>query len=458
MVYKNGKKLNSGNACFCRSVGNSENEHVMQNSLHILQEELEYVTNNYENESSEGSFSLFEIYVLFSKGNLDVFPQYQRGAVFDLKWAQDLLRTILYTKLPIPGIYIKRNANGRYSVVDGAQRVSVILLFFMGAIPLKNTNEDVYMYVNNDMFLKWNQMFEESSESLCKDMLDIPENAIYSNNMIFHKEILNSANEIICLKEQIKNEDLLTKIIDLPFDKLEILKNKKLSYTEFPEEWSSRACILYVMYMDLKKLRQTKDECLLHLHDTATDQLRYFEKDLIRFTSNLGNKFELNNRKEYGCIFRVFNMLDELNSVIPYDADNAAFMQLMCKMVNNYYNTSPDEEDIAKVKRAIEDLNGMQNLSQLYKKKKLSSDALCIILYALCGKIPLPKNEIQKQEKLYDIGCFVSSGNVARNKILKNWKIREEDATLIIDKAKTATKSRDLIAMKDVILTMTDKC
>ncbi|MGB6985097.1 MAG: DUF262 domain-containing protein [Candidatus Aquilonibacter sp.] len=70
------------------------------------------------------------------RGDLDLQPKFQRYDVWTDKIRSALIESILLD-LPIPTIYLAENADGKFVVVDGQQRLTAIFRFIENAYPLK---------------------------------------------------------------------------------------------------------------------------------------------------------------------------------------------------------------------------------------------------------------------------------------------------------------------------------
>ena len=91
---------------------------------------------------SQGRFSLREIYEMIigdelDEPILDLSPDFQRGYVWDSTRKSRLIESILL-KIPLPVFYLARDEEGKYQVVDGVQRFSVIKEFFSNGFKLRN--------------------------------------------------------------------------------------------------------------------------------------------------------------------------------------------------------------------------------------------------------------------------------------------------------------------------------
>ena len=91
---------------------------------------------------TQGRFSLKEIYEMimgdeYEEPILDLSPDFQRNYVWDNTRKSRLIESILL-KIPLPVFYLARDKEGKYQVVDGVQRLSVIKEFFSNGFKLRN--------------------------------------------------------------------------------------------------------------------------------------------------------------------------------------------------------------------------------------------------------------------------------------------------------------------------------
>ncbi|MDQ2087759.1 DUF262 domain-containing protein [Herbivorax sp. ANBcel31] len=91
---------------------------------------------------TQARFSLREIYEMivgseFDEPILDLSPDFQRNYVWDSTRKSRLIESILL-KIPLPVFYLARDNEGKYQVVDGVQRLSVIKEYFSNSFKLRN--------------------------------------------------------------------------------------------------------------------------------------------------------------------------------------------------------------------------------------------------------------------------------------------------------------------------------
>ncbi|WP_406440583.1 DUF262 domain-containing protein [Streptomyces sp. NBC_00631] len=80
-------------------------------------------------------FSLSSLVSLVQGHELDLDPEYARRYRWDVTRKSRLIESFLL-EVPIPPIFLAENTDGRYSIIDGKQRVSSIIDFVSNGFPL----------------------------------------------------------------------------------------------------------------------------------------------------------------------------------------------------------------------------------------------------------------------------------------------------------------------------------
>jgi len=80
--------------------------------------------------------SIFELYRQYQKGNLELRPEFQRLHVWDNKKSSRLIESVLM-EVPIPVIYLSEESDGKYSVIDGQQRLNAFFNFLENKLRLR---------------------------------------------------------------------------------------------------------------------------------------------------------------------------------------------------------------------------------------------------------------------------------------------------------------------------------
>jgi len=82
------------------------------------------------------SFSLFQIYDMIVKGDINLSPNFQRNLVWDNQRKSRLIESILL-RIPLPMFYFAQDNEGVLSVIDGLQRLSAIRDFIENRFSLR---------------------------------------------------------------------------------------------------------------------------------------------------------------------------------------------------------------------------------------------------------------------------------------------------------------------------------
>ena len=80
--------------------------------------------------------SIFELYRQYQKGNLELRPEFQRLQVWDNRKSSCLVESVLM-EVPIPVIYLSEESDGKYSVIDGQQRLNAFFNFLENNLKLR---------------------------------------------------------------------------------------------------------------------------------------------------------------------------------------------------------------------------------------------------------------------------------------------------------------------------------
>lgn len=113
-------------------------------------EETEDMLDSYEDEStlkfweakqrelvtSVVDYNLSTLSDLVTEKIIDLFPEYQRRFRWDVTRQSKLIESFLMN-VPVPPIFLNEDKYGRYSVIDGKQRLTAITSFFRGRLVLR---------------------------------------------------------------------------------------------------------------------------------------------------------------------------------------------------------------------------------------------------------------------------------------------------------------------------------
>lgn len=85
-------------------------------------------------------FPLSLIKEMFDDGDIIPQPDYQRDYVMDVKIASRLIESVLLN-IPIPTVYLCEELDGRFSIIDGQQRMTSFVKYLKNEFALKGLEE-----------------------------------------------------------------------------------------------------------------------------------------------------------------------------------------------------------------------------------------------------------------------------------------------------------------------------
>lgn len=103
-----------------------------------LQIEIDAMSKSIKTDSY--TMSIGEIAGLYKDGDLDIAPIYQRLFRWDINQQSMLIESILL-QIPIPPIYVFQSEDGKWSLIDGQQRLSTIFKF-MGILRIDHDGQE----------------------------------------------------------------------------------------------------------------------------------------------------------------------------------------------------------------------------------------------------------------------------------------------------------------------------
>lgn len=87
--------------------------------------------------SEKNDRSIFELFRRYNRGDLILDPKFQRGYVWDSKKACKLIESVVL-EIPIPAIYLAQEKDGKFTLIDGQQRLKSFFRFLNNEFKLKN--------------------------------------------------------------------------------------------------------------------------------------------------------------------------------------------------------------------------------------------------------------------------------------------------------------------------------
>ena len=183
--------------------------------------------------------SIYELFRKFQRGDLILDPEFQRRYVWDNKKASLLIESVLL-EVPIPVIYLAEEDNGKFTVIDGQQRL-----------------RSFFRFLNNEFKLRGLSVLSELNGKYFKDL---------------DKE------------KQRKIEDTTLRVIEIrkeshPDVKFEIFERLNVGAVKLNDQ-ELRNCIYRGRYNDLiKELAEDKD--FLFLLGLKEPHKRMYDRELV---------------------------------------------------------------------------------------------------------------------------------------------------------------------------------
>ena len=334
----------------------------------------------------EKHMTLGEMRSLFCDGRFNLYPEYQRGVVCSREWAKDLASVLMYTSAPLMPITLFQDPDtGVLEVLDGAQRLSAIMVFMLGGFgipPLGEESRENRWFADASAAGGWDSLFDNFSSSGSIGRLLDPAEA---DPLL--RAFLAEAQGLHELQPRGFKR----------FDAEEIGRfiGRKQAVIIMPEGWSRELCILYVVYTSLKTWRQTKDEYLVHMHDMASRSLKPMEGRLVR---GMRGGLDINNptRQAYGAVVKAFAALAGFPHV-PRQDDEKLYPDMIMEMTRRYWTSEPDPDLMACVERGISWVETNAKNVQTGGRAVLEQDHVVVLLYAAARR---PGLGLRKAEML----------------------------------------------------------
>lgn len=114
--------------------------------------------------------SIFELYRQYQKGNLELRPEFQRLQVWDNIKSSRLIESVLL-EVPIPVIYLSEESDGKYSVIDGQQRLNAFIKFLENDLRLSGLT--ILVELNGKKFKDLPQILQDKFENATIRIIEI---------------------------------------------------------------------------------------------------------------------------------------------------------------------------------------------------------------------------------------------------------------------------------------------
>lgn len=261
--------------------------------------------------------SIFELYRQYQKGNLNLRPAFQRLPVWDNRKSSRLIESVLL-EVPIPVVYLSEESDGKYSVIDGQQRLNAFTRF-----------------LENNLRLSGLTILTELSG---KRFQDIPKN--------FQDKFENATIRIIEIREE-SNPDV----------KFEIFERLNTGAVQLNAQ-ELRNCIYRGKYNELLK-ELTEDKDFQFLLGLKGPHYRMYDRELIlrffafyhnthlnysppmkRFLNNEMKKYQNIDEAEEKKLRRSFGKSVRLSKTVFGDKSYRRFIQGTIKDQNGKWETN----------------------------------------------------------------------------------------------------------------------
>jgi len=160
------------------------------------QEDIALISiNSFDIISSPNDFNILTLFSMIEKGKIYI-PTFQRHHVWDVKKSSKLIESLLIG-LPVPQIFLYERG-GRYSVIDGQQRLFTIYYFVKNRFPRMNKRSELKAIFDEhakipDPILSDNSYFSDFNLSL--PLVGEKENPLNKKNYQTIASLLNHKNE-----------------------------------------------------------------------------------------------------------------------------------------------------------------------------------------------------------------------------------------------------------------------
>ncbi len=130
--------------------------------------------------------SLSELDRWYKAGRLIIDPEWQRSYIWDPRRASRLIESFLI-EIPVPVVYLAKNAEGKYEVIDGVQRLTSLFKFF-----------------NGDYVLSGLEMLSHLNKKKFSDLPEILQNKLQDTTLrTFELSPLTSSNLLFIIFERL---------------------------------------------------------------------------------------------------------------------------------------------------------------------------------------------------------------------------------------------------------------
>lgn len=300
-------------------------------------------------------------YTVFTEGRLDVFGHAQRGMRCNIHWCVQFLKTIVNTHTTVPRIMLcktheTRQVDGRdkivsvYTVTDGAQRITAILMYRLGLIKVP---------VYPSIVLRRSERNRSSAEAEADG-----EGRFYES-----AASLNTHAPLVYVEREDKSWGISAKADTEPHVKAfvdELLFNwvnrdgkyhgqtneslflsdnfrvkfmgTNLTVAEVP--WSQKTACLVNVYQTLQMHMMAVTELACITGDLATEWLKKYEDTLTNFTGQWDCGYS--KRQSFGALVQGL-LISQGSDFVPSIDDGHLWPILIDELLTKYFETHLDD-------------------------------------------------------------------------------------------------------------------
>lgn len=120
--------------------------------------------------SDKSDRSIYELSRQHERGNLELQPEFQRLPVWDNAKSSRLIESV-FLEVPIPIIYLSEESDGKYSVIDGQQRLNAFFNFLKNELKLNNLI--IFTELNNKKFRDIPKVLQDKFERSTLRIIEI---------------------------------------------------------------------------------------------------------------------------------------------------------------------------------------------------------------------------------------------------------------------------------------------
>ena len=120
--------------------------------------------------SDKSDRSIYELVRQYQRGNLELQPEFQRLSVWDSTKESRLIESV-FLEVPIPIIYLSEESDGKFSVIDGQQRLNTFFKFNKNELKLSKLV--IFTELNGKWFRDIPKEFQEKFESSTLRIIEI---------------------------------------------------------------------------------------------------------------------------------------------------------------------------------------------------------------------------------------------------------------------------------------------